>query len=871
MKFSINKLISRPAFAPISLVILICLFFVESVFRREVFLPYIINSEILQQWRPYINYLVSMLSSGEVPLWSHNLMGGFPLAAFPHAALFYPPFLVFMAFDFMSAFPFFVMFHLICRVLLVYGLLMEWPRSRFASWLGAAIYGLSGCSIHMSGFLMTFDTVTWIPGIYWFALRLSRRGRWPDFFLMILFSALGYLGGCVESLLYSGIILFVLLIYVERVSLKRLLIVGLGLLASIVICAAPLLLTLHYLDQSFRKSYYANPQTTNWEIPIIIIYQLVPILYNTASPGYLGFLLPVGFLATLRDRKNKRFGWVAVIIVGLSLIYILNPWPLGYLFNVLPVIRFGEATMRLRSVYGIQIMILILATGGFERLIKGIDIPSQWLVGGFVIFFCFFQVFNKGFDIINPATMSLLVFSRLILILFLILLMGYLWKISRPQGLIKVTPSILVIIFLLDLFTLSYLGIPRTDPKAFESPIKYPILEKRDVTFRIHMISLISQDRKLWKMFSLDHGPGFIYGYIRNETMRNHVLMRTVTNQHFNPFGYQTIRDETKHLMDFLAIRYLLSVNAPVWGADPQSLDSSLLKSSYKESGEYVGSRPIQSGTGYKMPPGSAWTISLDLIPGDALCMSMEPAYAMKQVMIRVGGAETERVISWKNSKETGDGKGRRQVELPVDPNGDNNLSILVSAELKQDIFIISPEIVNEVRPFKKLLDGPVQLYENRHALDRYGIYTAVTIADDYHAVKKIFDPQQFNPSHRLVLSSEFVHPNIPGKEARTRRHDDVRVNEFSQNRVVLETKLKSPAYLSIAEFYYPGWRAWVDGEEVKVIRANYAFQAIALPEPGPHRIVLKFLPVEFRIGLWASITSALLTIFIAIRIVTRS
>ena len=110
MSSSINKLLSRPGFAPISLVALIALFFVESVFRQEVFIPS--TSEVLQAWRPYINYLSSMLSSGEVPLWSHNLMAGFPLAAFPHAALFYPPFLIFMAYDFVSAFPLFVMLHL---------------------------------------------------------------------------------------------------------------------------------------------------------------------------------------------------------------------------------------------------------------------------------------------------------------------------------------------------------------------------------------------------------------------------------------------------------------------------------------------------------------------------------------------------------------------------------------------------------------------------------------------------------------------------------------------------------------------------------------------------------------------------------------
>jgi hypothetical protein len=55
-------------------------------------------------------------------------------------------------------------------------------------------------------------------------------------------------------------------------------------------------------------------------------------------------------------------------------------------------------------------------------------------------------------------------------------------------------------------------------------------------------------------------------------------------------------------------------------------------------------------------------------------------------------------------------------------------------------------------------------------------------------------------------------------------------------------------AYLVIADNYYPGWRAEVDGQPAPVERANYAFRAVPLP-PGSHTVRLVFDPPLWRVG----------------------
>jgi hypothetical protein len=869
MKNSINRLLSWPAFYPISLVALIAVFFLESFFRDSMFLPHP-HWEFTSQWYPYLIYNSSMWKAGEVPLWSHNLLAGFPLAAFPHAGAFYPPLIIPMVFDFTRAFPLFVMFHLVCRVLFLYFLLRDLGRSYSSSWLCAAIFGLCGWSMHLTPFLEMFVTFTWIPGIYWLGFRLVRRGRWQEFLGLVAMSTMGYLAGDLEILLYSWMVLFALLIFVEKAPPVRLIILGLGLVVSVFICAAPFLLTLHYLQHSYRGALEFNPALTQWKWLSSEILFLFSFSYPGDMKGFLGYaglLFSLGFLAAALDLEKRRMVWVLVIILAVGTMYYINLWPVNYIFNSLPIIGYSSVDSRFRLFFPVQMVILILAAGGFDRMKKGIDTPSLWLIAGFTILFIIFQAVFVAMEI-NAARgprIPILV-SRVVFIFTVAALAWYIKKASRGSGQFVFRPSLLVLVFFLDLFAFSYLSIPRTDPAELERPIKHPVLEKPDVPYRLHCVSIITsilrEDVETWKMLRLDQGPGFIIGFIRNGLMRTTEIMKDLIP--FSYIGHEIFRDETQPLLNFLSVRYVFSNKAPVRHCDPLPVDLPFWKSSYEESDKYVSARPPGSGRNYRVAPGSIWTVSVDLMAGDALAMTVRPPEAAPGLMVRVGAPEHGKTISWAGSEPITGEAGRRRMALPVDPTGDQYLAIIVSEETGRPVEIIAPEVTNPTRPYKILMRERYQFYENRQYLDHYGIYTAVTVADDQTARDLLFDPDRFDPSSRLILSPEAVDPRIPEQDARSRKRNDVKVKEYTSNRVALETEISSPAYLSIAESYFPGWRAWVDGEEAKVIRANYAYQAVALPEPGRHRVVLKFLPAEFRIGLWVSLVTVALALVAA-------
>jgi uncharacterized membrane protein YfhO len=86
-------------------------------------------------------------------------------------------------------------------------------------------------------------------------------------------------------------------------------------------------------------------------------------------------------------------------------------------------------------------------------------------------------------------------------------------------------------------------------------------------------------------------------------------------------------------------------------------------------------------------------------------------------------------------------------------------------------------------------------------------------------------------------------------------REERVEVLEYHNNSVSLEVSLARPKFLFMSESYYPGWKAYVDGDERRIYRANYAFRAVFL-EPGDHRVDFIYRPMTFLLGAAISVAT---------------
>jgi hypothetical protein len=71
--------------------------------------------------------------------------------------------------------------------------------------------------------------------------------------------------------------------------------------------------------------------------------------------------------------------------------------------------------------------------------------------------------------------------------------------------------------------------------------------------------------------------------------------------------------------------------------------------------------------------------------------------------------------------------------------------------------------------------------------------------------------------------------------------------------------------YLFLADTWYPGWTAYVDGREESVNRADYVFMAINIPA-GDHKVKIEYRPACFSIGALMTLVGIVICVILGIR-----
>jgi len=99
----------------------------------------------------------------------------------------------------------------------------------------------------------------------------------------------------------------------------------------------------------------------------------------------------------------------------------------------------------------------------------------------------------------------------------------------------------------------------------------------------------------------------------------------------------------------------------------------------------------------------------------------------------------------------------------------------------------------------------------------------------------------------RKVILEANVPSGSPGCDEAAGSEIDVLDERPDQMKFAVNSS--ADGWLFVADLWYPGWRAWVDGIRVPVVRANYLFRAIPV-KAGSHEVILAYRPVSFYAGL---------------------
>lgn len=189
------------------------------------------------------------------------------------------------------------------------------------------------------------------------------------------------------------------------------------------------------------------------------------------------------------------------------------------------------------------------------------------------------------------------------------------------------------------------------------------------------------------------------------------------------------------------------------------------------------------------------------------------------------------------------------------------------------DILEEQPDALDEIRPVLNLfaaryvitndqLELPLlywagpHIYANNQALPgAFVVHQARVIEDEKARLDVLRDPG-FDPRSEVLLNRS---PSValPPNASRA-AGEQPNISREGPGRILIEVRLSEPGYLVLADTYYPGWRATVDGEPVEILAANHAFRAVQL-DRGEHKVVFEYAPLSFRLGAWITAAAVLL------------
>jgi hypothetical protein len=151
---------------------------------------------------------------------------------------------------------------------------------------------------------------------------------------------------------------------------------------------------------------------------------------------------------------------------------------------------------------------------------------------------------------------------------------------------------------------------------------------------------------------------------------------------------------------------------------------------------------------------------------------------------------------------------------------------------------------------------GPVAIFENTRALPRGWLARAervVTSEQELAILRsgKLPDGSAWDPLEQ-VLVERSTGVSFPKEKAPRGRVDFVR---HEPNRLEVNAETAVPSVLVLAENYYPGWQAEVDGRPVQTLRVNYNQRGVALSS-GKHTVIFRYQPKSVQFGIMISLVT---------------
>ncbi|MBC7263481.1 MAG: YfhO family protein [Chloroflexi bacterium] len=834
--------------------------------------------DIYQLHYPLRVAYANALRSGTLPFWSPDIAAGYPLLAEGQLGALYPPNLLFhLLLDVPWTINATVLFHFVLASWGMYAFARALGLRRAGAYLAGIVYALSGFLIAHLNHLNILSCAAWLPWLFLLTRRCIRGERWTDVLALAVLWALEFLAGHPQIALLSALAVgsyALALPAVERIGKPRR-----GVLASAsalvlgLLLAAPQLLPTYELTTLSSRAGGLDPKFfTSFSLhPAYLATLLSPFLRGNPYPnisvelvGYLG-ILPLA-LASLalplrRDRITRYFVGLALV----SLLLAFGRWnPLYAYFLRLPPLNLFRVPAR--YLYTFTFAGAVLAGLAADRLLARARGTERHRLAAGVALSCALA----GIAALALPLEALLTAWRLLPLVWMVaggavLFMAWRGALGRRT---------LAILFL-SLALLDLIAFTAVYNRTYNDVMPYQdfIAPPRSLGF------FAGQDPSAYRILTHE-GIVPVLSVMRESFYPNISIAHGVPSANalfpLLPRAYQDYMAHlTSRMADALGIRYFLIPQLLPVDEDTEfyDLENPLAPSLVGRALDFepitVTQVEIESYVSHSASVGDgvlAAEVVLRLVDGRERRLPLrvgletaEWAYDRDDVWENVAHDRPTVARTWpaRSGFPPRDHPGHSYLAAitfqeplvitgvriePALPRAFVRVERVRFTTVNGDTVLLS-HLVGESDFALVYRSEDVAIYENRDAMPRaYLVHRAEVVASDEEALARL-QARDFSPREVVyLLDGEGRPTGPPGSD------DVVIVEEYAPMRVSLTTISDADGYLVLADSYYPGWRAYVDGVETPVCRANLMMRAVYVPA-GRHAVTFVYKPRMFRLG----------------------
>lgn len=165
----------------------------------------------------------------------------------------------------------------------------------------------------------------------------------------------------------------------------------------------------------------------------------------------------------------------------------------------------------------------------------------------------------------------------------------------------------------------------------------------------------------------------------------------------------------------------------------------------------------------------------------------------------------------------------------------------LTSYQLSSNMNLQVLNMLNTKYVIQQGQEGPPQAIPNPEALGNAWLVKGVQFVNGPQQEMKALN--DFNPRDTAIVDDKFK--SVLGNVQPTDSASFIKMTKFDNDEIAYTAQTSSNQLAVFSEIYYKDWKAYIDGKEVPIIKANYVLRALIVPA-GKHTIIFKFEPAVY-------------------------